>query len=46
MNIGLRYSCFQYGDNVNINSFLRKEWTRDTIEFIEILNLVYLLDTT
>ena len=30
MNIGLRYSCFQYGDNVNINSFLRKEWTRDT----------------
>ena len=30
MNIGLRYSCFQYGNNININSFLRKEWTRDT----------------
>ena len=30
MNIGLRYSCFQYGGPININSFLRKEWTRDT----------------
>lgn len=32
VHAGLRYSCFQYGDDVNINSFLRKEYTRDTTD--------------
>ena len=29
-HLGLRYSSFHYGDNININSFLKKEITLDT----------------